>query len=82
MSKHLVATLAIYAIVDANDETEARALGQAALYDLYAEVRERQGRDVPINIVTVRLATEDEIELMAAHDENLARETARRAAVN
>ena len=40
-----VATLARYVLVDAADETEARTRGQAALYELYTDLRERLGRD-------------------------------------
>lgn len=77
MKKYLVATLAIYAIVDAKDEVEARLKGGAALYELYADVRERHGGEVPIVIQTIRLATESEIDLWDAHQKNLAREAAR-----
>ena len=51
-----------------------RQRGYAALYDLYADLRERLGKEVPITIHTVRLATADEIELMAWHNEMVARE--------
>jgi hypothetical protein len=75
---YLVATLARYVLVDAANEDEARALGQVALHDLYADVRERLGKDVPINILTVRPATDSEIDLQRFHDEMMAREAAAR----
>ena len=78
MTTYLVATLARYVLVDAANEDEARALGQVALHDLYADLRERLGKDVPINILTVRPATDSEIELQRFHDEMMAREAARR----
>ena len=69
MTTYLVGTLARYVLFDAHDEAEARALGQVALHELYADVRERLARDVPINIVTVRPATPDEIDLNRWHGE-------------
>ena len=74
MKTYLVATLARYVLVEANDEAQARELGRVALHDLYADLRERLGKDVPIEIRTVREATEDEIELWTWHHEMLARE--------
>jgi len=74
MTTYLVATLARYVLVDAESESEARRLGQPALYDLYADVRERLGKDVPIEIRTVRPATDDEIDLWKWHHEMVARE--------
>ena len=62
MTTYFVATFARYVLVDAEDETQARELGRDALHDLYADLRERLGREVPIEIRTVREATEDEIE--------------------
>ncbi len=73
MKTFLVATLARYVLVDAEDETQARELGQPALHELYTDVRERLGRDVPINILTVREATTGEIELMKWHNEMVAK---------
>jgi hypothetical protein len=67
MTTYYVATLARYVLVDAEDETQARELGRAALHDLYADLRERLGREVPIEIRTVREAAEDEIELLTWH---------------
>jgi len=74
MTTYLVATLARYVLVDAESESEARRLGQPALYDLYADLRERLGKDVPIEIRTVRPATDDEIDLWKWHHEMVARE--------
>jgi hypothetical protein len=62
MNTYYVATLGRCALVEAADESAARVAGHAALYDLYADVRERQGHDVPIEIRTVRLATAEEVE--------------------
>ena len=73
MKTFLVATLARYVLVEAENETQARDLGQTALHELYADVRERLGRDVPINILTVRDATTGEIELMKWHNEMVAK---------
>jgi hypothetical protein len=74
MTTYLVATLARYVLVDAPDAAAARELGRPALYELYADVRSRHGRDVPIEIHTVRPATTDEIDLMRWHNEMVARE--------
>ncbi len=74
MRTYLVATLARYVLVDAEDETQARRRGAPMLYDLYEDVRERLGRDVPIDIRTVRPATDDEIDLWKRHHEMVARE--------
>lgn len=78
MTTYLVATLARYVLVDAANEDEARAIGQVALHNLYADLRERLGKEVPINIRTVRPATEEEIDLQRFHDEMVAREAATR----
>ena len=80
MTTWYVATLASYVLVDAADETEARAKGRTPLYELYANVRKRLGRDVPINIRTVRPATDDEVELWSWQQETIAREPAEREA--
>ena len=74
MTTYYVATLARYVLVDAADESQARELGQNALYDLYADLRAKLGHEVPINIQTVRPATEDEIQLWRWHHEMVARE--------
>ena len=76
-TRYLVATLARYVIVDAADETDARMRGQATLWDLYADIREREGRDVPVTVQTVRPATEDECELWDWHHAKVAEEQAR-----
>ena len=74
MTTYLVATLARYVLVDADNEDAAGELGAPKLHELYADLRAKLGRDVPINICTVRPATEDEIELQRFHDEMVARE--------
>jgi hypothetical protein len=74
MTTYFVATLARYVLVDAADEAEARAKGRPALHELYADLRERLGREVPIAIRTVRPATGAEIELWNWHREMVARE--------
>jgi hypothetical protein len=74
MTTYLVATIARYVLVDAENEDAARELGAPALYELYADLRVKLGRDVPINVCTVRPATEHEIELQRFHDEMVARE--------
>lgn len=76
MKIYYVATLARYVLVEATDENDARRLGRVALYDLYADVRERLGKEAPINIATVRPATADEIELWNWHHHMVAREQA------
>ena len=45
-------------MVEATNDDEARKKGHAGLYALYADVRERLGREVPIEIRTVRPATQ------------------------
>ncbi len=62
---YLVASLVRYELVDARDEAEARQLGEAAL-------TAAAGR--PQAPYTVRLATEDEIELIKWHNEMVANE--------
>lgn len=74
---YLVATIARYVLVDAENEDVARELGAPALFELYADLRAKLGRDVPISICTVRPATEHEIELQRFHDEIIAREIRR-----
>lgn len=74
MTTWFVATLARYVLVDAQNEQAARELAAPALYDLYADLRKQLGREVPIKILTVRPATDDEIELWNWHHEMLARE--------
>lgn len=72
MTTYYVATLARYVLVDAETEAEARTKGHAALYDIYADLREQLGREVPINIQLCRPAAADEIALMRYHRECLA----------
>lgn len=74
MTTYLVATVARYVLVDAETEEHARELGSVALYDLYADLREKLGRDVPIAIHTVREATQDEIDLWTWHHKMIQRE--------
>ena len=74
MTTFYVATLARYVLVDTDSETRARELGRAALHDVYADLREKFGRGVPIAIQTVRPATDDEIDLWNWHNEMVARE--------
>ena len=71
---YYVATLARYVLIDAANETQAADLGKESLHDLYADLRERLGREVPINIRTIRPATSEEIEFDRWHQEQLARE--------
>lgn len=68
MTVFYVATLARYVLVEAANEDEARQRGAIALHDLYADVRAKLGRDVPIDIRTLRLATSDEIDLWQWHN--------------
>ena len=67
MTNWYVATRACYVLVEATDEQAARRNSLSPLRDLHAGVRERLGRDVPIDIHTVRPATDDEIELWKWH---------------
>ena len=76
MTMYYVATLARYVLVEASSEAEARHRGHDWRYNLYADLRERLGNDVPINILTVRPATDSEIDLQQFHDEMVAREHA------
>ena len=75
-SAWLVATIARYVLVNARDEAEASRLGRPALYELYADMRERLGREHPIVIHTVRRATEGEVEQWNWHYEMVAKENA------
>lgn len=67
MFTYYVATLANYVLVNAANEADARELGRAALVEL-------TGNATP-NVRTIRLATNDEIELSRWHQEMLDRET-------
>lgn len=73
MTTYLVATLSRYVLVEAKNEAEARRKGEPALRSLYADLREKLGHDVPIEIRTVRPATKNEIELWQWHQEMVAR---------
>ena len=70
MSTYYVATLASYVLVDAADECEARREGATALSRMNAE----RGSNAPVHVRTVRLATDDEIELLGWHEEQVAHE--------
>ena len=72
MRKYYVATFSRYVIVDATDEATAREAGREALVELYADKP-----TTPINILTVRLAADDEVDLCNTHRENVARAAAR-----
>ena len=74
MTSYFVSTRARYVVVEAENEAQARELGQIALHELYADLRERLGREVPIEIHTVRPATTDEIDMTKWHHEMVARE--------
>ncbi|QDV58695.1 hypothetical protein [Rosistilla oblonga] len=67
MKTFYAATLARYVLVDAADKAEAASLGQDALHTLYADLRAKHGRDIPIEIRTVRLANQAEIDLWNFH---------------
>jgi hypothetical protein len=69
---YYVATLARYVLVEAENEAEAFKLGHAALVKLYADIRQRFGSGMRVEIRTVRPATEDEIEHMRWHQEYVA----------
>jgi len=71
MTTYYLATLARYVLVDAESETHARERGRAALQELY--IADGRG-GAAINILTVRPATDDEIELDRWHQEYLASE--------
>ncbi|MFN0054693.1 MAG: hypothetical protein ACKV0T_21180 [Planctomycetales bacterium] len=77
MTTYYVATLARYVLVEAESEAQARELGHAALHDLYADLRERWGKEVPIEIRTIREAATDEIDLWKWHQQMLAKENER-----
>jgi hypothetical protein len=68
-----------YVLVEAEDEAQARELGQAALLEQHAELRRRLGRDVRVNNLDVRPATSDEIEFCRWREAMLAQERATKA---
>ena len=74
MTSYFVSTRARYVVVEAENETQSRELGWAALHELYVDLRERLGREVPIEIHTIRPATTDEIDMTTWHNEMVARE--------
>lgn len=69
---YLVATLARYVLVDAANEDEARRLGYIALREMFVDEAGPFAKEVPINIDTIRLATDEEIALQRAHERNAA----------
>jgi hypothetical protein len=69
-----VATLAHYVLVEAENEDEARRLGHQGLEQLHADIGQRLGKDVPVNVLVVRPATDDEIELDGWNQEMVASE--------
>jgi len=77
MTAYYIATLARYVVIDAENESQARERGAAALRELYADLRARYGREVPIEIRVVRPATTDEIEMVRFHERMLANERRR-----
>ena len=49
-------------------------MGQPALQELHADIAQRIGRDLPVEIHVVRPATDDEIEMGKWHEELRAHE--------
>jgi hypothetical protein len=76
MTIFYVATLARYVLVKAENEDEARRIGRQRLEHLHADIDRRLAKDVPVNILVVRPATEDEIELDHWNQEKVAGERA------
>jgi len=74
MTVFYVATLARYVLVEAANADEARQRGAIALHDLYGDVRAKLGREVPIELRTIRLATSDEIDMWQWHNRMIAAE--------
>ncbi|TWT49043.1 hypothetical protein KOR42_39590 [Thalassoglobus neptunius] len=72
MTTFLVATLSRYVLVEASDEDQARRLARPGLEELYAKEREQFGSDFPIEILTVRPATQPEIDLWNWHHQMIA----------
>jgi hypothetical protein len=81
MTTYYVATLARYVLVEAENDADARERGHAALHELYADLREQLGKEVPINIATLRPATTEEIELWRWHQEMVAGESGKMLAL-
>ena len=73
MTTYYVATLSMWTLVDAADESAAREAALPGLQKLYAEAGSRIGRDFPIEILTVRPATQGEIEQLRWHNEMVAK---------
>jgi hypothetical protein len=67
MTTYYVATLGHYVLVEAADEVEARTLARPLLEALQAPAASRLGRDLPVVILTVRPATDGEVELVRFH---------------
>ena len=63
MTKFYVATRVRCVVVDAANEPEARELAMPDLQRLQDEVNALSGRNFPVQIHVVRLATDDEIEM-------------------
>jgi hypothetical protein len=64
---YYVATLARYALVEADDEESARELGKELLVQMYDDYRRLAARGIPIEIRTVRGPTETELNLWRWH---------------
>lgn len=65
MNTYLVATIARYVLVEAKNESEARSFGLLKLHDLYQQ--DLPQLPIAIRIHTVRLATQEEIDLWTWH---------------
>jgi hypothetical protein len=74
MTTYYVATLAQYVLVEAEDEDGARALGREVLTQMYDDYREQEKRGIPVQIRTVRMPSDGELELWRWHQEMLASE--------
>jgi hypothetical protein len=72
MRTYYVASLARYVLVEADSEDLARERGLVALRDLYE--REQPGRQAPIEVLNIRPASHEEIELGRWHQEMVERE--------
>jgi hypothetical protein len=71
---YYVATLARDVLVEAENEDQARERGQTAIEELFAELRRQFDAEMPVDTLTVRPATSDEIEFSRWNEETLARE--------
>jgi hypothetical protein len=67
-----------YVLIDADDEQEAMEESREKFHELFADLRERLGGFLLIEIQTCRPATDEEIELWNAHCANLNRELERK----